>query len=173
MSSPRKPKPGKINLKAGPKEGGDSVDSPTSHLAPQLADLSIPKSLTLDLKPADIVTLLELEEQSQKYHTHHQTQLWRERFCGLFMQVIHVEAKNSVRRQILRELQILHKCNSPYIVSFYGAFLADGDISICMEYMNCGSLDQVYKKTGNVAEVLIYCNTRMLLGKSAMQLYLV
>ena len=89
------------------------------------------------------------------------------------MQVIHVEAKNSVRRQILRELQILHKCNSPYIVSFYGAFLADGDISICMEYMNCGSLDQVYKKTGNVAEVLIYCNTRMLLGKSAMQLYLV
>lgn len=60
MSSPRKPKPGKINLKAGPKEGGDSVDSPTSHLAPQLADLSIPKSLTLDLKPADIVTLLEL-----------------------------------------------------------------------------------------------------------------
>jgi mitogen-activated protein kinase kinase len=66
--------------------------------------------------------------------------------------VIHVEAKNSVRKQILRELQILDKCNSPYIVSFYGAFLADGDISICMEFMNCGSLDQVYKKTGNVSE---------------------
>lgn len=66
--------------------------------------------------------------------------------------VIHVEAKNSVRRQILRELQILHKCNSPFIVSFYGAFLSDGDISICMEYMNCGSLDQVYKKTGKVSE---------------------
>ncbi len=72
-----------------------------------------------------------------------------------------MEAKNSVRRQILRELQILHKCNSPFIVSFYGAFLVEGspfllmilgDISICMEFMNCGSLDQVYKKTGNVSE---------------------
>ena len=37
-------------------------------------------------------------------------------------------------------------------MSFYGAFLVDQDISICMEYMNCGSLDQVYKKTGNVSE---------------------
>lgn len=73
-------------------------------------------------------------------------------FRQLTAQIIHVEAKNSVRRQILRELQILHKCNSPYIVSFYGAFLAEGDISICMEFMNCGSLDQVYKKTGNVSE---------------------
>ena len=49
-------------------------------------------------------------------------------------------------------MQILDKCNSPYIVSFYGAFMADRDISICMEFMNCGSLDQVYKKTGMVSE---------------------
>ncbi|KAH6567443.1 hypothetical protein BASA60_009033 [Batrachochytrium salamandrivorans] len=68
------------------------------------------------------------------------------------LRIIHVEAKNSVRRQILRELQILHKCNSPYIVSFYGAFLNEGDISICMEFMNCGSLDNIYKKTGPVSE---------------------
>jgi len=30
---------------------------------------------------------------------------------------------------------VLHECNSPYIVGFYGAFYSDGEISICMEYM--------------------------------------
>uniref|UniRef100_A0A8C9PLH6 mitogen-activated protein kinase kinase n=1 Tax=Spermophilus dauricus TaxID=99837 RepID=A0A8C9PLH6_SPEDA len=36
---------------------------------------------------------------------------------------------------IIRELQVLHECNSPYIVGFYGAFYSDGEISICMEHM--------------------------------------
>ena len=31
--------------------------------------------------------------------------------------------------------QILHECNSPYIVGFYGAFAVESQISICMEYM--------------------------------------
>lgn len=31
--------------------------------------------------------------------------------------------------------QLLHECNSPYIVSFYGSFYSDGEISICMEHM--------------------------------------
>lgn len=35
----------------------------------------------------------------------------------------------------MRELEILHDCNSPYIVGFYGAFYSDGEINICMEYM--------------------------------------
>lgn len=54
-------------------------------------------------------------------------------------QVIHVEAKKEVRKRIVRELQIMHECNSPNIVSFYGAFLNDsGDVIMCMEYMDCG-----------------------------------
>ena len=33
----------------------------------------------------------------------------------------------------------MHDCNSPHIVSFYGAFLNDaGDVIMCMEYMDCG-----------------------------------
>ncbi|KTW25873.1 hypothetical protein T552_03147 [Pneumocystis carinii B80] len=59
--------------------------------------------------------------------------------------VIHIEAKPAVRKQILRELQIMHDCNSPYIVSFYGAFMNGNDINICMEYMDCGSLDRISK----------------------------
>jgi serine/threonine protein kinase len=69
--------------------------------------------------------------------------------------IIHVEAKQSVRKQILRELQIMHKCRSPYIVKFYGAFLNDGDISICMEFMDCGSLDHIYKHVGPIIEKIV------------------
>ena len=50
-------------------------------------------------------------------------------------QLIHLEIQPAVRNQIIRELKVLHKCNSPYIVGFYGAFYSEGEISICMEYM--------------------------------------
>ncbi|KAG5519096.1 hypothetical protein PMAC_002183 [Pneumocystis sp. 'macacae'] len=59
--------------------------------------------------------------------------------------VIHIEAKPVIRKQIHRELQIMHDCDSPYIVSFYGAFMNENDINICMEYMDCGSLDRISK----------------------------
>ena len=53
--------------------------------------------------------------------------------------IIHVEAKKEVRKRIVRELQIMHECNSPYIVNFYGAFVNEsGDVTMCMEYMDCG-----------------------------------
>ncbi len=55
--------------------------------------------------------------------------------CAL-AQLVLIDAKPSVRKQILRELQIMHDCASPWIVSFYGAFLADPHICICMEYMD-------------------------------------
>lgn len=50
-------------------------------------------------------------------------------------QLIHLEIKPAVRKQIIRELKVLHECNSPFIVGFYGAFYSEGEISICMEYM--------------------------------------
>ncbi|KAI8914581.1 kinase-like domain-containing protein [Gorgonomyces haynaldii] len=152
-SSAKKQKPVRLQLNPTIKPAtGDlkqEVESPSSVLAPQLADLSIPKNLSLDLKVEDMQTLQEMGSGNggtvtKVIHKPTKTVMARK--------IIHVEAKNSVRRQILRELQILHKCNSPYIVSFYGAFLNEGDISICMEFMNCGSLDHVYKKTGAVSE---------------------
>lgn len=53
--------------------------------------------------------------------------------------IIHVEAKKEVRKRIVKELQIMHECNSPYIVSFYGAFMNEsGDVTMCMEYADVG-----------------------------------
>lgn len=71
---------------------------------------------------------------------------------GTFMakKIVLIDAKPSVRKQILRELQIMHDCRSKYIISFYGAYLADPNICICMEYMDKGSLDGIYKKIGAI-----------------------
>lgn len=44
----------------------------------------------------------------------------------------------------------MHDCHSKYIISFYGAFLADPNICICMEFMDKGSLDGIYKKIGAI-----------------------
>lgn len=79
------------------------------------------------------------------------------RTTGLVMarKLIHLEIKPAIRNQIIRELKVLHECNSPYIVGFYGAFYSDGEISICMEYMDGGSLDLILKKAGRIPEPIL------------------
>ncbi|KAK6458965.1 Serine/threonine-protein kinase STE7 [Scheffersomyces xylosifermentans] len=58
--------------------------------------------------------------------------------------IIHIDSKTVIQTQIIRELRILHECQSPYIIEFYGAFLnTNNTIVICMEYCNCGSLDKI------------------------------
>ncbi|XP_032033582.2 dual specificity mitogen-activated protein kinase kinase 2 [Hylobates moloch] len=74
---------------------------------------------------------------------------------ALELQLIHLEIKPAIRNQIIRELQVLHECNSPYIVGFYGAFYSDGEISICMEHMDGGSLDQVLKEAKRIPEEIL------------------
>jgi mitogen-activated protein kinase kinase 1 len=73
---------------------------------------------------------------------------------GLVMarKLVHLEVKPSVRNQILKELEILHKCNSPYIIGFYGAFHDNNEISICMEFMDGLSLDIVLQTVGRIEE---------------------
>jgi serine/threonine protein kinase len=54
------------------------------------------------------------------------------------LQLILVDAKPSVRKQILRELQIMNDCSSPYIVGYYGCFPVDVHVGIVMEFMDLG-----------------------------------
>ena len=44
----------------------------------------------------------------------------------------------------------MHDCNSQYIISFYGAFISDPNICMCIEFMDKGSLDGIYKKIGPI-----------------------
>lgn len=71
----------------------------------------------------------------------------------------------------------MHDCSSPFIVSFYGAYLQDPHICMCMEYMDKGcacatlrldsdrflttnlseirSLDSIYRRIGPIPEPVI------------------
>lgn len=59
------------------------------------------------------------------------------------MQLILVDAKPSVRKQILRELQIVSECNSPHIVAYYGCFPSDVHVGIVMEFMDLGCVSSI------------------------------
>ncbi|KAF3990582.1 hypothetical protein FT663_01657 [Candidozyma haemuli var. vulneris] len=60
------------------------------------------------------------------------------------MKEVRLELEENKFTQILMELEVLHKCNSPYIVDFYGAFFVEGAVYMCMEFMDGGSLDKCY-----------------------------
>ncbi|KAJ1964601.1 MAP kinase kinase Wis1 [Dipsacomyces acuminosporus] len=57
---------------------------------------------------------------------------------------IRLELNQSALKQIIMELDVLHKARSPYIVDFYGAFFVESRVYYCMEYMDFGSLDRLY-----------------------------
>uniref|UniRef100_A0A452R7L2 mitogen-activated protein kinase kinase n=1 Tax=Ursus americanus TaxID=9643 RepID=A0A452R7L2_URSAM len=59
--------------------------------------------------------------------------------------VILLDITLELQKQIMSELEILYKCDSSYIIGFYGAFFVENRISICTEFMDGGSLD-VYRK---------------------------
>lgn len=60
------------------------------------------------------------------------------------MKEIRLELDDAKFAAIIMELDILHRCVSPYIVDFYGAFFQEGAVYICMEYMDGGSIDKLY-----------------------------
>ena len=57
---------------------------------------------------------------------------------------IRLELDEAKFAAIIMELDILHRCLSPFIVDFYGAFFQEGAVYICMEFMDGGSIDKLY-----------------------------
>jgi mitogen-activated protein kinase kinase len=60
------------------------------------------------------------------------------------MKEIRLELEEAKFAAIIMELDILHRCLSPFIIDFYGAFFQEGAVYICMEYMDGGSIDKLY-----------------------------
>ena len=60
------------------------------------------------------------------------------------MKEIRLELDDSKFAAIIMELDILHRCVSPFIVDFYGAFFQEGAVYICLEFMDGGSVDKLY-----------------------------
>jgi mitogen-activated protein kinase kinase len=60
------------------------------------------------------------------------------------MKEMRLELEETKFQTIIMELDVLHRCISPYIVDFYGAFFQEGAVYICMEFMDGGSVDRIY-----------------------------
>lgn len=60
------------------------------------------------------------------------------------MKEIRLELDEAKFAAIIMELDILHRCVSPFIIDFYGAFFQEGAVYICMEFMDGGSVDKLY-----------------------------
>ncbi|KAG0084331.1 Protein kinase C signaling pathway involved MAPKK protein [Podila epicladia] len=50
------------------------------------------------------------------------------------------------QRSLERELKTLDRCHSPWIVTFYGAYMDGDELAICMEYCEGGSMEAIYKQ---------------------------
>ena len=46
-----------------------------------------------------------------------------------------MDVKVSTRDVIMKELKILTRCNSPFIVRFFGSYYSCGEVNILMELM--------------------------------------
>ncbi|KAE8321953.1 kinase-like domain-containing protein [Aspergillus sergii] len=134
---------------SNPSDGDAQVPGAIGNTDSNRTDtLEIGLEFRLDLRSEDLITLKELGAGnggtvSKVMHASTKVVMARK--------IIRVDAKENVRKQILRELQVGHDCNSPNIVTFYGAFQNEArDIVLCMEYMDCGSLDRISKDFGPV-----------------------
>ncbi|KAK9761435.1 Protein kinase C signaling pathway involved MAPKK protein [Basidiobolus ranarum] len=99
----------------------------------------------LDLNPSNITEIKKLGEGAggSVFQVRHEP-------TGMIMarKTVPADPDPNMQRQIIRELSFLRTCKSPYIVSFYGAYLDEEDtsISICMEYCHGGSFDAICRK---------------------------
>ncbi|SMR62920.1 unnamed protein product [Zymoseptoria tritici ST99CH_3D1] len=77
------------------------------------------------------------------------------------MKEMRLELDDAKFQSIIMELDILHRCISPYIVDFYGAFFQEGAVYICMEFMDGGSVDKLYGDgvPEGVLQKITYCTT--------------
>ncbi|KAF6163718.1 hypothetical protein GIB67_036178 [Kingdonia uniflora] len=72
------------------------------------------------------------------------------------LKIIRSDCDPIIRRQSLREIEILRCTRSPYIVQCDGVFeKACGDIAIALELMDAGSLDYLLKTNGSFTEKLL------------------
>ncbi|EGE02545.1 MAP kinase kinase Ste7 [Trichophyton equinum CBS 127.97] len=115
-----------------PSDGDAQIPGAIGNVDSNRTDtLEIGLEFKLDLRSEDLIVLKELGAGnggtvSKVMHASTKVVMARK--------IIRVDAKEKVRKQILRELQVGHDCNSAQIVTFYGAFQNEArDIVLCMD----------------------------------------
>ncbi|KAF8389707.1 hypothetical protein HHK36_024226 [Tetracentron sinense] len=81
------------------------------------------------------------------------------------LKVVHGDSDTTVRRQIFREMEILSRTDSPFVVRCHGIFEKPaGDIAILMEYMDSGTLETLRKSNGTFNEASLANIARQILN---------
>ncbi|RVX74721.1 hypothetical protein B0A52_00998 [Exophiala mesophila] len=149
--------------RAAPSDGDSQIPGALGNSESDRTDtLEIGLEFKLDLRSEDLVVLKELGAGnggtvSKVMHASTKVIMARK--------IIRVDAKENVRKQIVRELQVGHDCSSPYVITFYGAFQNEArDIVLCMEYMDCGSLDRISRDFGPIRVDVLGKITESILG---------
>ncbi|XP_031253935.1 mitogen-activated protein kinase kinase 9-like, partial [Pistacia vera] len=74
------------------------------------------------------------------------------------LKVVHGESDSTLRRQVFREMEILRRTDSPFVVQCHGVFeKPSGDIAMVMEYMDAGTLETLLQKKGTFSEQKLAC----------------
>jgi serine/threonine protein kinase len=76
------------------------------------------------------------------------------------LKVVPIENDERDFHELTKEIKILEKCVSPYIVHYYGSFIYDSQIWISMEYCSAGSiadLIELRKRCLNEKEIAAIC----------------
>ncbi|KAI9493459.1 kinase-like domain-containing protein [Zychaea mexicana] len=130
-----------------------SASSSSSSSATSASENTEQDSQFMEMKPEDLDVIKLLGEGAagtvrKVYH--------RPTRLIMAKKTIGTDPNPKVQRQILRELSFQKTCSSPYIVSFYGAFLEDGDttLSLCIEFCEAGSLEDIYKRARDLGGVI-------------------
>nr|XP_032804389.1 dual specificity mitogen-activated protein kinase kinase 5 isoform X2 [Petromyzon marinus] len=138
----------KVNTRAGPGSGatastastsdsGGSSGLPTNSLKKPSAELN-------KILANEQISEQDIEYQDMLGHGNGGTVYKANHLPSgkiMAIKVIPLDVTPEVQRQIMSELDILYKCDSSYIIAFYGAFFVENRISIATEFMDGGSLD--------------------------------
>ncbi|KAK6921398.1 Protein kinase domain [Dillenia turbinata] len=81
------------------------------------------------------------------------------------LKVVHGDSDPDVRRRIHREMDILRRTDSPYVVKCHGIIhKPSGDFAMVLEYMDGGTLDSLLKTNGTFSESLLADVARQVLN---------
>jgi len=79
------------------------------------------------------------------------------------MKVIALDKNEQKENTITSELKALYEINSPSIIHMYEAFFKDGCIDLIIEFMDCGSLEDISKISGTIPEPILSQMSEMML----------
>lgn len=98
-------------------------------------------SLLDDADPAEIFDILEKLGEGSYGEVY--AAIDRRTGRSVALKVIPCEGSEGELLTLRREIDILRKCNSPYVVEYLGSYRRDGDLWICMSLCSAGSLADI------------------------------